>query len=153
MAENPDSKTPTPKKDDGQKKPGYRGLLVIIVLILLAIIGGIWFFGGRGAAEDAQPVDGAGMATITVTQKVGDASKEVQVPEGATVYEVLTNSGVPYESAEGSYGPYVTSIDGKASEGDGGWRYSVNGEEPTVGCDATSVAAGDTIQWTYVDNQ
>ena len=89
-------------------------------------------------------------AHISVTQKVGDAERAVEVADGSTVLDVLEASGVPFESSDGSYGAYVTSIDGKAAEGSSGWTYSVNGEEPTVGCGEYKVADGDVVVWEFV---
>ena len=85
-----------------------------------------------------------------MTQKVGDAEKAVEVADGSTVLDVLEASGVPFESSDGSYGAYVTSIDGRAAEGSSGWTYSVNGEEPTVGCGEYKVADGDVVVWEFV---
>lgn len=88
---------------------------------------------------------------VTVTQKVGDGDEQqVAIEKDATVLDVLKASGVSYQSEDGSYGEYVTSIDGKAAEGNSGWSYTVNGEEPSVGAGDYKVADGDAIVWSYV---
>ncbi len=125
-----------------------------MALLAAPLIAAAPFLGACSAAPSAATGSGGQafeqQARISVTQKVGDAEKAVEVADGATVLDVLKASGIPFESSDGSYGAYVTSIDGKAAEGSSGWTYSVNGEEPTVGCGEYKVADGDVVTWEYV---
>ncbi len=78
---------------------------------------------------------------------------DVEVPEGATVYDALLLSGVDHELVDSSYGPYVAAINGigeNATGSAGGWTFTVNGEMPDVGVSEVTLAEGDTIAWSYV---
>lgn len=50
-------------------------------------------------------------------------------------------------------GAYVTSVGGVATGDCGpmsGWMFTVNGEYPTVGCDAVFPQDGDIVEWIYI---
>jgi hypothetical protein len=50
-------------------------------------------------------------------------------------------------------GVYVYSIDGLAEKDAGsssGWKYYVNGSEPTMPCSAYVLGEGDSVEWRYV---
>ena len=136
-----------------RRTPPLRGR--VAALLAAALIAAAPTLGACSAAPSApaegqQPASGQPQASVSVTQRVGDGEKAVEVPDGSTVLDVLKASGVEFESSDGSYGAYVTSIDGKAAEGNSGWTYSVNGEQPTVGCGEYEVADGDVVTWEYV---
>lgn len=130
----------------------------LIAGAMLALTLAVAGCGGAPATEEAPVATDA--AEITVTQKVdatvagGETSEvEVSVPEGATVYDALVLSGVPYNDQDSDYGIYVTAIDGigeNANGTNGGWVYTVNDEEVTVGCTEYALEAGDVVQWSYV---
>ena len=130
-----------------RRTPPLRGR--VAALLAAALIAAAPTLGACSAAPSAS-AEGQQQASVSVTQRVGDGEKAVEVPDGSTVLDVLKASGVEFESSDGSYGAYVTSIDGKAAEGNSGWTYSVNGEQPTVGCGAYEVADGDVVTWEYV---
>lgn len=77
------------------------------------------------------------------------SGKSVEVRSGDTVYSILCRSGA---SVSGS-SSYVKGINGLYEFDEGpqsGWKYSVNGVTPGVGCGSYSVKAGDSIRWYYV---
>ena len=74
----------------------------------------------------------------------------VTVQEGATVYDALAASGIPYNARPSAYGVYVDAIGGVAETPNGGWTYHLNGQYINASCSSTVVHAGDSIQWIYV---
>lgn len=131
----------------------------LIAGAMLALTLAVAGCGGAPAATEEAPA-ATDVAEITVTQKVdatvagGDVSEvEVAVPEGATVYDALVLSGVDYNDEDSDYGIYVTAIGGigeNANGTNGGWVYTVNDEEVTVGCTEYVLEAGDVVQWSYI---
>lgn len=77
------------------------------------------------------------------------SGKSIEVRSGDTVYSILCRSGA---SVYGS-SSYVKGINDLFEFDKGpqsGWKYSVNGVTPGVGCGSYSVKAGDNIRWYYV---
>lgn len=100
-------------------------------------------------------------ASITVSVSVdGGASgasvsysTSVTVPQGATVFDALSASGIPFNARPSAYGMYVDSIGGVSENyngTNGGWTYYVNGNFINSACDSTVLSAGDSVRWTYV---
>lgn len=85
----------------------------------------------------------------------------VTVNEGKTVYDVLLkadeiDSKLTVNSYASEYGAYVSAINGITAgtyteKKWDGWSYKVNGESPSVGVDAYTVKAGDSIVMYYGD--
>ena len=77
------------------------------------------------------------------------SGKSITLQGGDTVYSILKRSGA---SVSGS-SSYVKGINGLYEFDKGpqsGWKYSVNGSTPNVGCGSYKVNAGDNIRWYYV---
>lgn len=77
------------------------------------------------------------------------SGKSITVQSGDSVYSILKRSGA---SVSGS-SSYVKGINGLYEFDKGpqsGWKYSVNGSTPSVGCGSYKVKAGDNIRWYYV---
>lgn len=77
------------------------------------------------------------------------SGKSITVQSGDSVYSILKRSGA---SVSGS-SSYVKGINGLYEFDKGpqsGWKYSVNGSTPGVGCGSYKVKAGDNIRWYYV---
>lgn len=77
------------------------------------------------------------------------SNKSIEVKSGDSVYSILMRSGA---SVSGS-SSYVRGINGLFEFDKGpqsGWKYSVNGSTPGVGCGSYKVKAGDRIRWYYV---
>ena len=70
--------------------------------------------------------------------------------KGATVYQVLVDTGLPLVVDSSSGSAYVTGI-GNAIVNDSkaGWLFTVNGEMSSVAADKLEVSDGDEIVWTY----
>ena len=85
----------------------------------------------------------------------------VTVSENATVYDVLLKADKESDkltviSTASEYGAYVDSINGITAgtyteKKWDGWSYRVNGVAPSVGVDAYTVSAGDSIVMYYND--
>lgn len=93
------------------------------------------------------PSDGIILSTCSVTVNKGD-----------TVYaafeKACSNSGIKYEftGTVPMKSIYISSIAGLAQMDCGrysGWKYSVNGKEPSVGCSMYTLSDGDVIDWHY----
>lgn len=142
----------TTKGTGAQARAGRRLAALAVAVLVATASPALVACSGAGKASDAsgQPAAAEQQAQLSVTQKVGDEEKTVEVADGSTVLDVLTASGVPFESSNGSYGAYVTSIDGKAAGSSTGWTFSVNGEQPSVGCGECKVANGDVVTWEFV---
>ena len=103
------------------------------------------------AAEDGQIT-----VTVNLESQADDhpltETYEVQIPENATAYDALMATDADVQEGSGSYGKFIEGIDG-LNNGDygsmSGWTYTVNGEQPTVGCDAYQLSNGDVVLWTY----
>ncbi len=79
--------------------------------------------------------------------------KTVELSENATAYDALIATGADVVSEDGSYGMYVTSIDGLANGSEGsssGWTYTVNDEMPSESADSYVLSDGDKVVWTFV---
>ncbi|MFJ7839049.1 DUF4430 domain-containing protein [Lysinibacillus sphaericus] len=79
------------------------------------------------------------------------------VSTGTTVLSLMENTltanGIPYiVTIHPIYGPYLESVDGRASgslNGWDGWVYTVNGISPTVGLDAYKLEPDDKVHIYY----
>ncbi len=76
----------------------------------------------------------------------------VEYREGMTVFDVLVETGLPYNAESSAFGIYVSAIGGLAEKDGGsqsGWKYSVNGEVVMVSASACTVQPGDVVKWFY----
>lgn len=83
-------------------------------------------------------------------------SVQVQVKNGATVYDALTaackKGGVSVNAERSIYGTYIAGFNGineKCCGSGSGWLYFVNGSSPSVACSAKKVQNGDTIEFRF----
>lgn len=84
------------------------------------------------------------------------AETEFPIEDGDTVFDILTQAAREYNiqtESSGSEGmKYVSGINYiyEYDFGDlSGWMYYVNGESPSVGCDAYTLSDRDRIEWQY----
>ena len=120
---------------------------------------------GAAPATDGSAASGADesqeqQATISVTVEIdatagegGSTTADVDLPEGATVYDALVATGADVNATDSDYGMYVQGINGLAGGDFGdmsGWMFEVNGEMAEVGCSQYELKAGDVVTWTYV---
>lgn len=120
---------------------------------------------GAAPTTDGSAASGADesqeqQATISVTVEIDATAGEgesttadVDLPEGATVYDALVATGADVNATDSDYGMYVQGINGLAGGDFGdmsGWMFEVNGEMAEVGCSQYELKAGDVVTWTYV---
>lgn len=108
--------------------------------------------GDASGAEDRSAI--AVTVEIDATAGEGESTTaDVEVPEGATVYDALVATGVDVNASDSDYGMYVQGINGLAGGDFGdmsGWMFEVNGEMAEVGCSQYELEDGDVVTWTYV---
>lgn len=95
---------------------------------------------------DASYAKDAGVDISALKEIAGP--KEYKLPEKATAYDALMDTGATIEGDPS----YVTSIDG-LSEGavgqSSGWMYEVNGETAMVAANEYELNDGDNVRWFY----
>lgn len=104
------------------------------------------------------PAEEPAVQTVTVqvdsSSVGGGVSFEgtVEYREGMTVFDVLVETGLPYNAESSAFGVYVSAVGGLAEKDHGsqsGWKYSVNGEVVMVSASACTVQPGDVVKWFY----
>ena len=93
---------------------------------------------------------------VSVSLVVNDTVYDVLVPEGSSVYDVMTiasretDFGFNGKESE-SLGFFVEEIMGISSDPATGtyWTYYVNGEMAQVGVSDYVLRSGDTVEWKY----
>ena len=99
--------------------------------------------------------------SYTMTIDASDADKGLlfegigTAKKGATVYDVLIDTGLDLSVITSSGSTYVDGIaDVVASEvgPNAGWLFTVNGESPNVGADAYQISDGDEIVWKFTSD-
>lgn len=81
------------------------------------------------------------------------SGKSVSLQGGDTVYSVLKQCGASVSAEKSQYGVYVKGINGRFEFDEGpasGWKYSVNGSNPSKAADKCSVGKGDIVKWYYI---
>ncbi|MEI3376441.1 MAG: DUF4430 domain-containing protein [Coriobacteriales bacterium] len=91
-------------------------------------------------------------AKVTITDAEGQTtSYTVQVPAAeATVLAALEATDAEAVIEDSQYGKYITTINGIAAAGNSGWVYTVNGEQVMDAVDVCPVAAGDTVEFSFI---
>lgn len=111
--------------------------------------------GSSAAAAASQQAEQPGElieTKATITDADGNTtSYTVQIPAAdATALAVLEATDAEVTTEDSQYGTYITAINGIAAEGNSGWVYTVNGEQVMEAVDACSVAAGDTVEFSFI---
>lgn len=110
---------------------------------------------GSSAAAASQQADQPGElieTKATITDADGNTtSYTVQIPAAdATALAVLEATDAEVATENSQYGTYITAINGIAAEGNSGWVYTVNGEQVMEAVDVCPVAAGDTVEFSFI---
>ena len=111
--------------------------------------------GSSAAAAASQQADQPGElieTKATITDADGNTtSYAVQIPAAdATALAVLEATDAEIATENSQYGTYITAINGIAAEGNSGWVYTVNGEQVMEAVDVCPVAAGDTVEFSFI---
>lgn len=107
------------------------------------------------AATASQQADQPGElieTKATITDADGNTtSYTVQIPAAdATALAVLEATDAEVATENSQYGTYITAINGIVAEGNSGWVYTVNGEQVMEAVDVCPVAAGDTVEFSFI---
>lgn len=110
---------------------------------------------GSSSAAASQQADQPGElieTKATITDADGNTtSYTVQIPAAdATALAVLEATDAEVATENSQYGTYITAINGIAAEGNSGWVYTVNGEQVMDAVDVCPVAAGDTVEFSFI---
>ncbi len=110
---------------------------------------------GSSAAAASQQADQPGElieTKATITDADGNTtSYTVQIPAAdATALAVLEATDAEVATENSQYGTYITAINGITAEGNSGWVYTVNGEQVMEAVDVCPVAAGDTVEFSFI---
>lgn len=110
---------------------------------------------GSSTAAASQQADQPGElieTKATITDADGNTtSYTVQMPAAdATALAVLEATDAEVATENSQYGTYITAINGIAAEGNSGWVYTVNGEQVMEAVDVCPVAAGDTVEFSFI---
>lgn len=109
---------------------------------------------GASTLWQSNPVDTGG-STIDVTLQVqGPASSQQQltVANNSSAFDVLNETHtVSYET--GSYGYFITAIDGMQQNDTHSWIFLVNSDPPSVSADTYTVADGDNVTFRLMSNE
>lgn len=111
--------------------------------------------GSSSAAAASQQTDQSGElieTKATITDADGNTtSYTVQIPAAdATALAVLEATDAEVATENSQYGTYITAINGITAEGNSGWVYTVNGEQVMEAVDVCPVAAGDTVEFSFI---
>lgn len=111
--------------------------------------------GSSSAAAASQQADQPGElieTKATITDADGNTtSYTVQIPAAdATALAVLEATDAEVVTENSQYGTYITAINGITAEGNSGWVYTVNGEQIMEAVDVCPVAAGDTVEFSFI---
>ena len=103
---------------------------------------------GAASSEAVESIE----AKVTITNAEGQtASYTVQIPAAdATALTALEATDAETVIEDSQYGKYITTINGQAAEGSSGWVYTVNGEQVMEAVDVCPVAAGDTVEFSFI---
>lgn len=111
--------------------------------------------GSSAAATASQQADQPGElieTKATITDADGNTtSYTVQISAAdATALAVLEATDAEVATENSQYGTYITAINGIVAEGNSGWVYTVNGEQVMEAVDVCPVAAGDTVEFSFI---
>ena len=124
----------------------YRqGIFVVIALAVMTII-------AAGASRIAvyYPVASSSPSAASVKPATKSQVQTITYKgeEGKTVLELLQRSH-KVEVQSGSFGTFVTSINGVAQTDNSAWLYYVDGNAGEVSSDKAVTNSGQTIEWRY----
>ena len=129
------------------------GVAAFVLALTVAACGGTPASSAGDATADAAQEQ---QATVEIDATAGEgelSSYDVELDEGATVYDALVATGADVNASDSDYGMYVAGINGLAGGDFGdmsGWMFEVNGEMAEVGCSQYELSDGDVVTWTYV---
>ena len=118
---------------------------VLILILLLAVAAGAWFF-LRPAAQKGQKT-----ITVVVTHSDGTVLEKPLTTGLDTLWDAMTEAKL-IEGTDGPYGKWITTVDGEtASEAEGAyWVFTKNEQWVETVCDATFIADGEHYEFSII---
>lgn len=117
--------------------------------------------GSSGSSSaDGSSASSSSRDTITISVSVSSSEADGSVSasarptfeRGATAYDALCATGLSVNAQNTAFGIYVAAIGGLAEKdwgGASGWKYYVNGVDPSVSCGNYVLEDGDVVEWRY----
>lgn len=133
-----------------KNKNTLRWLLIVGALIVI-----VGFFGVRTKTSvEKEPVASTSNNKITVNLNVADEHYTTMVPQGSTVYDVMTvlSSTTSFRFNAKPYpglGYFIDEINGKKNTADHYWSLYVHDAPATVGASSYIPENGETIAWKF----
>lgn len=124
-------------------------IAVIVFVVLLAILGGVYYFTKPATETGDKQVE------IVVVDKAGSETLYTVDTDAEYLIEAMEDAkeqGLSYEGDEGDYGLMIDTVNGeKAVYTDDGayWGFSVNGNYCEYGVSEQPVADGDKFEIKY----
>lgn len=111
---------------------------------------------GSSAPSSSQEAQSSEMSVaVTVTSPGGNDqvayAGDLSLPAGATALDALQATGLAVTVTDSEYGAFVEAVEGLANEGMKGWTYTINGEQVQVSAGKAELAAGDAVEWSYIE--
>lgn len=98
-------------------------------------------------------VDAGNETALAVSEDGVIFEGELELEEGSTLEDALDAAGVDITVVEGTYGKYISAINGLAEKSVGdtsGWTYLVNDEWAEESYDKQVLKDGDTVQFSFI---
>jgi len=143
------------------KKPHPYLIRLFLILIFVAVVGGVYFFTPSKTIGPKEPTSTPQNATeqsntIPATISVLDKTYPVQIDEGSSVYDAmqsLMKQGlVSFTAKEYSgMGYLIEEFNGTKNDNASGtyWVYYINGKSADEGISSYIIKPNDTISWKY----
>lgn len=94
--------------------------------------------------------------SIRIESSAADGSvnyqSTIEFKEGMTPFDALVATGISYNATPSAFGIYVSAIGGLAEMQYGpqsGWKYHINGIEPSIASSSYVLKPGDEVLWFY----
>lgn len=123
-----------------------------------AVLGGPSSAAGSSDAAGQSSADRPATVTVSVTVDSSAVGSPVSggttatFAQGATAYDALMACGLSVNASQSPLGIYVSAIGGLAEGhrgGSDGWKYYVNGADPSYSCGNYVLQDGDAVLWRY----
>ena len=93
--------------------------------------------------------------SVSLSIDFGDRKTTVSEISAATAFDALmagaAKEQIEIKRKQYDFGVFVEEIGGVANTKEKSWIYFLNGKSGTVAADKQSVAAGDTVEWRYIE--
>ncbi len=117
-------------------------LAAIVLALLIAVFAGVWFAARPRATQGAKTI------TVEVVHADGSEKSFTYNTDAEYLADVLQAEGL-VEGEMGSFGLYITKVDGESAAEGAYWAVYQGGEYATVGVSELPVNDGDAFSLVY----